>query len=611
MGSGENREFFLALALCAVVLIGWQFLVGLPTVQEERDRQAAQQQQEQTQQAPDTSTVPQPGADPSVVPTVPGVEPSTAQVRSDVIAASERIAIRTDRLQGSINLTGARIDDLKLTEYRETVAKDSPLITLLSPSGSKDAYYSEFGWVAAKSIQAKLPTPESVWTAPRGAELTPGTPVTLTFDNGEGLVFKRTISIDDQFMFTIADEVENSSGVDVNMHPYGLISRHGTPYIEGFYILHEGLIGVVDEDGLLEIDYDDLDEDERVQTYQTETGWLGITDKYWATALIPDQSAPFTARFSNNPKGGVSTFQTDYLTRSPVTVADGGTAQVTRQLFAGAKVVSMIDGYQEQYTINNFELLIDWGWFYFITKPLFQVLDYFFKLVGNFGVSILIVTVLIKIVFLPLANKSYASMSKMKKLQPDVLKIRERYKDDRMKQQQETMELYKKEKVNPMSGCWPIMIQIPVFFALYKVLFGTIEMRHAPFFGWIQDLSAPDPTSLFNLFGLIPLELPAFLVIGVWPILMGITMFVQMRLNPPPPDPTQAMIFNWMPLFFTFLLATFPAGLIIYWAWNNFLSILQQAFIMKRHGVKVELWDNLRSMLSFMSKKKPSDTGSA
>ncbi len=608
MGGGENREFMLAIALCAVVLVMWQVFVGLPTVEKEQARQQTVEQQTQTN--PDGTSIPQPKGNPSSVPGVADAAVPTVGNRDTVLAASSRVPIRTPKLSGSVNLTGARIDDLLLIGYRETVDPDSPLITLLSPSGSRNAFYASFGWVAAKGAKTAVPGSKTVWSARAGAELTPDAPLTLTWDNGGGLIFKRTISVDDNYLFTVDDAVENRTSGTVLLHSFGLVSRHGKPDIAGFYILHEGLIGVLGEEGLLEVDYDDLEDEDKIQSHETPNGWLGITDKYWAVTLIPNQSSPFLGRFGNHGSNEQPVYQTDFLSRNAVEIAPGSITKTTNRLFAGTKVVSTIDAYQEKFGIANFELLIDWGWFYFITKPLFQVIDFFYKLVGNFGLAILAVTVLIKLIFLPLANKSYASMSKMKKLQPEVTKLRERYPDDRQKMQQEMMELYKKEKVNPMSGCWPIMIQIPVFFALYKVLFGTIEMRHAPFFGWIQDLSAPDPTSLFNLFGLIPWAPPSFLMIGIWPILMGITMFIQMRLNPPPPDPTQAMIFNWMPLFFTFLLATFPAGLIIYWAWNNFLSIVQQYIIMRRHGVKVELWDNMKAMFAFVKKlsKKPSGT---
>ncbi|MGI9415761.1 MAG: membrane protein insertase YidC [Hyphomicrobiales bacterium] len=609
MTGRENREFMLAIALSALVLILWQIFVGIPTMDQERAKQEAKQQQTQTQQTQDsTIPTPQAGGDESTIPTAPGIETPQAD-RDKVVTAQKRIKIDTEKLTGSINLAGARIDDLSLKGYHETVDRSSPLITLLSPSGTRNAYYAEFGWVPGKGAKAPVPQGETVWTAPEDAVLTASNPVTLTYDNGAGLIFKRTVSVDDEYMFSIDDQVENSTGEAFTLHSYGLVSRHGTPSVLGFFVLHEGLVGYLGENGLKEIDYDDLQDDVKKQTLEATTGWLGITDKYWAVTLIPDPKEQITARFSNSPRDGRDRYQTDYLHDGGTVIPAGGKAAVTSHLFAGAKIVSIVDDYQDRYGINNFELLIDWGWFYFITKPLFLLLDFFYQLVSNFGIAILLVTVVIKLIFFPLANKSYVSMSKMKLLQPEVVKIRERYADDKMKQQQEMMDLYKKEKVSPMSGCLPIVIQIPVFFALYKVLFVTIEMRHAPFYGWIQDLSAPDPTSLFNLFGLIPWAPPSFLMIGVWPILMGITMFVQMRLNPPPPDPTQAMIFNWMPLFFTFLLATFPAGLIIYWAWNNFLSIIQQYVIMRRQGVKVELLDNLKKAFSFLStKKKESET---
>jgi YidC/Oxa1 family membrane protein insertase len=364
--------------------------------------------------------------------------------------------------------------------------------------------------------------------------------------------------------------------------------------------LHEGLIGVVD-DGLQEISYSSALEDQP-ETFKSENGWLGITDKYWATAMVPAQNIPFEAKFSGSDNGGKKRFQSDYL-MSAMNIAPGATVNVSGQIFAGAKEVNVVDSYASTYNIPKFDLLIDWGWFYFLTKPLFYALDYFFRLVGNFGVSILIVTVLIKLILFPLANKSYVSMSRMKKLAPEMQKIKERYGDDRMRQQQAMMDLYKKEKVNPASGCLPILVQIPVFFALYKVLFVTIEMRHAPFFGWIKDLSAPDPTSIFNLFGLIPWDPPLFLMVGIWPIIMGVTMWFQMKLNPAPPDPIQQKIFTWMPVVFTYMLASFPSGLVIYWAWNNFLSILQQSAIMWRQGVDIPLLENL----GFKPPKEPVD----
>jgi YidC/Oxa1 family membrane protein insertase len=422
----------------------------------------------------------------------------------------------------------------------------------------------------------------------------------LTYDNGEGLEFRRTVAVDDKYMFTIKDEVTNKGSSPVLLYPYALISRHGTPQTLGYYILHEGLIGVLGESGLQEYTYKSI-ADKKSVIFDVTNGWLGITDKYWAAVLVPEPSARLKARFSTGTIGNLPTYQTDYLLDAQ-TVAPGETASANGRLFAGAKEVAVVNDYDKRLKLNRFDLLIDWGWFYFITKPLFIAIDYLYHLVGNFGLAILIVTVLIKIAFFPLANKSYASMAKMKAVQPQMMAIRERFADDKVKQQQELMELYKKEKINPLAGCLPIAIQIPVFFSLYKVLFVTIEMRHAPFFGWIHDLSAEDPTNIFNLFGLIPVDptvLPLigpFLHLGLWPIIMGVTMWAQMKLNPAPPDPTQAMIFNWMPLIFTFMLANFPAGLVIYWAWNNSLSVLQQSVIMRKHGAKIELFDNIKAM---------------
>ncbi|HSM40091.1 MAG TPA: membrane protein insertase YidC [Afifellaceae bacterium] len=612
----NNRNTLLAMALSMAVLFAWIFLVDAPRRAAQQQRQAeieAQAPGTGTAQAPsaqggDTSAganvpAPQGGAEGAApASNIPGaaVTQPTGQSRAEVVASGERVKIETPSLTGSINLKGGRIDDLLLTKYRETIDPDSPLIELFSPPGSANPYYAEFGWVARG---VKTPGTDSLWSADSDV-LTPDRPVTLSWDNGEGLVFKRTIAVDRNYKFTLTQSVENNTGDAVTLFPYGLVNRIGRPKTVNFFVLHEGLIGVFGEESLTELDYDDLDDAEPaangareiVPIKSTDSGWLGITDKYWASALIPANGTSYTPRFFRSGTDEVPNYQADYL-GAGLAVPAGESAGHKVLLFAGAKEVDVINGYEEKDKINRFGLMIDWGWFYFLTKPLFSLIDWLYQLLGNFGLAILGVTVLVKAVFFPLANKSYTSMSRMKKVQPEVKKLQERYKDDQMGMRTAMMELYKKEKINPLSGCWPIMIQIPVFFALYKVLFITIEMRHAPFFGWIRDLAAPDPTSLFNLFGLLPYDVPQFLMIGVWPLLMGITMFVQMQMNPQPPDKTQAMIFTWMPVIFTFMLASFPAGLVIYWAWNNFLSILQQGLIMKRHGVKIELFDNLRSML--------------
>jgi YidC/Oxa1 family membrane protein insertase len=613
----DQKNMFLAIGLSLLVILGWQYFIGGPQLERQREEAKLRQQQQQVQQqttAPGTTpqpgaapgTTPQPGA--ATTPAVPGQPtiPGQMLTREAVLAASPRVKIETPTIHGSLSLRGGRLDDVSLIKYRETVDPKSPAIVLLAPSGSPHPFYAQFGWTNAAGGKAKLPDENTIWAQQGAGALGVGRPVTLAWDNGEGLEFRRLVSVDENYLFTIEDSVVNRGTEPVTLYPYALISRHGKPEILGYYILHEGLIGVMGDKGLQEISYSKIESDKQIP-FDVTNAWLGITDKYWAATLLPETNARVRANFSARDLNNRKAYQTDYLL-DPVTVAAGGTGSAKARLFAGAKEVALIDGYDNALKLNRFELLIDWGWFYFITKPLFWALDYFFRLFGNFGFAILAVTVIIKIVFFPLANKSYASMAKMKTVQPQMMQLRERYKDDKVKQQQALMELYKQEKINPLAGCLPILIQIPVFFALYKVLFITIEMRHAPFFGWIKDLAAPDPTTIFNLFGLIPWNpgsvpvIGLYLMIGVWPIIMGITMFFQMKLNPSPPDPTQKMIFDWMPLLFTIMLASFPAGLVIYWAWNNTLSVLQQSYIMKKHGAKIELWDNL---LELVGKKKP------
>jgi YidC/Oxa1 family membrane protein insertase len=610
----DNKNTIIAIALSALVLIAWQFFVAIPQQKAREEQQRAEQLAKQAAQ-PSQPGKPVPSAQPPAAPAQPGppqvpgqsaqTSAAAAASRAEALKASPRIPVKTASLQGSIALKGGRIDDLALTKFHETVDPNSPPIVLLSPSGSPDPFYAEFGWTGAAKTKLALPTSETEWKQDGSGALTADHPVTLTWDNGQGLEFRRTIAVDDKYLFTIKDEVVNKTANPVSLFPYALISRHGTPKTLGYYILHEGLIGELGDQGLQEITYKKIEE-KKVMNFDVTNGWLGITDKYWAATLLPDPSAHLHARFSTGKLGQKETYQTDYLLDAK-TVAPGASATATARLFAGAKEVSVVNTYEKNLNLNRFDLLIDWGWFYFITKPLFMVIDYFYHLVGNFGIAILIVTVLIKVAFFPLANKSYASMAKMKAVQPQMTALRERYPDDKAKQQQELMALYKKEKINPLAGCLPIAIQIPVFFSLYKVLFVTIEMRHAPFFGWIHDLSAPDPTNIFTLFGYIPFDptvvpvIGHFLHLGLWPLIMGVTMWAQMKLNPAPPDPTQAMIFNWMPVIFTFMLASFPAGLVIYWAWNNSLSVAQQSIIMRKHGAKIELFDNIKSV--FVRKK--------
>ncbi|MCM2401215.1 membrane protein insertase YidC [Rhizobium sp. S153] len=598
----NNRNYIIAIALSVLIVFGWQFFIMNPRIEAQRKAEQARiEEQAKTAPAADQNAA---AATPGTVNgTLPG---STATAASGVdrdaaLAKSARVVIDTPALSGSINLAGARFDDLKLKEYRETVDPTSPIITLFNPADTKDGYFAELGYIAGEGAGA-APGPATVWTLAEGDKLTQSTPVTLSFTNESGLTFLRKISVDEHYMFTVEDTISNAGTAAASVAPYGRITRYNKPSTPSVYVLHEGFLGVIGADnGLTEDKYSNI-EKEAVSNATATGGWLGITDKYWATALVPQQTLSYDSRFSHFTDGQPR-FQADYK-NSAVSVAPGQNASVKQLLFAGAKEVPVVDSYEATYSIPKFDLMIDWGWFYFITKPMFKMMDYFYRLVGNFGVAILLTTIVVKLLFFPLASKQYASMANMKRMQPKMEELKAKFGDDKMGLQQAMMELYRTEKINPVAGCWPVLLQIPVFFALYKVIYVTIEMRHAPFFGWIQDLSAPDPTTFVNLFGLLPFEAPTFLHLGVWPIIMGITMFLQMRMNPTPPDPTQAMLFNWMPLIFTFMLGTFPAGLVIYWAWNNTLSILQQAIIMKRHGVKVELFDNLKGLF----KRKPAET---
>lgn len=581
---GDNKKnLILAIALSALIMIGWQFFIAIP---EQEARIAAEQQQaaERAQSGAGESAQPKIGAEvPREIQSIAGF-PKT---RADVLDDTARLEIKTDRLAGSIALKGARIDDLTLRNYRETVDEESANIVLLNPAGTEKPYHAEFGWLGQTG---DVPNRNTVWTADKPV-LTVNDPVTLSWTNDKGVRFEQVVTLDKNFMFTVTQRVVNGAGEPLTVSPYGVISRTGTPNILGYYILHEGLIGVFDQ-ALEEVDYTDLIEDgivKQAKKQPTTGGWLGITDKYWLTALIPDQTETVQTSFTGDRANKKDRYQADFLTDAK-SIAPGQTLEVTNRLFAGAKETVLLDSYQDNLGIANFDLAVDFGWFYWLTKPIFYGIHYLHGVLGNFGLAILALTFGIKLLFFPLANKSYKSMSKMKLLQPKMVELKERYGDDRQKLNTEMMELYKKEKVNPLSGCLPILLQIPVFFSLYKVLFVTIEMRHAPFYGWIHDLSAPDPLGLLEGFGMFSWEVPAALAIvniGIWPILMGVTMFLQQKLNPAPADPIQAKVFMFMPLMFTFILGGFPAGLVIYWAWNNSLSILQQYVIMRRMGVAI------------------------
>ncbi len=569
----DNRNLLLAIVLSIGILLVFQMMTPPPEPPPPTDEAGAPG-------APGTATdtIPTPSGVPAPSGVVPGGKPAGEQQARG--ADEVRIPIDDARIDGSIPLAGARIDSITLKDYRQTTDPESPLITLLSPPGQRGAFYAELGWVAADGTMP-TPTQSTLWST-NDRTLTRERPLKLAWDNGAGLRFSRTFVLADDYLVTVEQSVSNNTASPVTLFPYGLVSRSGTPETSGFFILHEGPLGVLGE-GLQEHDYDDLIDDGEIEVGNTQ-GWLGITDKYWLTALIPEPGETFTARFLHRLEQGVDKYQTDYL-REAVTVPPGGRATVRNHVFAGAKKAHLLDRYRDDLNFAKFDLAIDFGWFYFLTKPFFYALSWLQGVLGNFGLAILALTVAVKLVFFPLANKSYRAMSQMKALQPEMVKLRERLGDDRQKLNQEMMALYKREKVNPAAGCLPILIQIPVFFALYKVLFVAIEMRHAPFYGWIEDLSAVDPTNLFTLFGLVDWGPPSFLHLGIWPILMGLSMWAQMRLNPTPADPIQAKIFQFMPLVFTFLLATFPAGLVIYWTWNNLLSMAQQWVIMRRAGV--------------------------
>ncbi len=498
--------------------------------------------------------------------------------RKDALNENKRIYFENENISGSISLKGGIIDDLMFKNYKISLDKNEKVI-LLSPRNIENGYFIESGFVTnSKNIQ--VPNSKSIWSIEGNEKLTNNNPVKLTWKNNEGIIFEKEIELDDQFLFTIKEKVFNKTNKTYNFYSYGQIIRNKKPEISGFYILHEGPIATLD-DQLIEEDYDDLVDEKFVKN--SSKGWLGIGDKYWITSIVPPRNKEFKTTFDYKNK-----FRVNYISREGIEAGPNDTIEEEIQIIVAAKKVETIDGYSENLKIDKFDLVIDWGMLYFLTKPLFFAIDYFFKLVGNYGVAIILVTVCIRLIFFPLASFSFRSMGKMKLLQPEMTRLKELHKDDKMKLQQEMMALYKREGVNPMSGCLPILVQIPVFFALYKVLFVTIEMRHMPFYGWIKDLSDKDPTSLFNLFGLIPWDPPSFLIIGAWPVAMGVSMYIQQKLNPAPPDPMQAKIFMFFPVFLTVILAPFPAGLVIYWTFNNILTLIQQFYIQRKMSVKTK-----------------------
>ena len=570
----ESRNLILAIILSVGVLFIWSFFFEAP-------------EQEMLNGEIESGDVSEVNSNELDMEAIDEIERSLGITENDnigldeALSADKRVKIETNSIVGSINLKGLRIDDIVLKKYNETQEEFSEKIRVLQPIDTYDGYEVTFGWIKNQDANFETPNAESIWKVSNSnGTLTSNNEVEFEWSNTTGQTFVTTIGLDEDYLFDITQEVKNNSNEEIIINNASKVTRKQAPSLSGMFILHEGLLGVLQEKLEL-IDYDDLKDDEETLNFESDNGWVGITDKYWLAALIPDQNKSFKAIYTYD-NGYIAYYRSLNATK----VAAGSDHIVESQIFIGAKEAKLIDRYQEDYGIYNFDLAIDWGWFYFLTKPLFNVIYFFSELSGNFGLAIIILTVITRIVFFPLANWSFISMAKMKMLQPEMTRIKELHKDDRAQQQQALMALYKKEKVNPISGCLPILIQIPFFFAIYKMLFVSIEMRHAPFYGWIQDLAAKDPTTIFNLFGLIPWDPPSFMIIGIWPVLMGLTMYIQQKLNPAPPDPIQARIFMFFPLFITILLAQFAAGLVIYWTTNNVLSIIQQWIINKRTTVK-------------------------
>ena len=560
----DNKNVFIAIALSMSVLLFWGAFFESPNP---IDQSSATQQQVKEKAKNNND----------ITPNINQVIETTSVSREESIGTANRIKIENKNIIGTISLKGALIDDISFKNYKQNLQENNN-VEFLNPKQTENGYFIETGWTSIGN-KVKVPSLDSTWTVIGNNILSENKPITLNWKNDEGIIFKKKIELDEKYLFKISQIVENNTNKSIDLYPYAQITRNKIPEdIQNFYISHEGFIGVFDEE-LKEDDYDDVEEKKIVR--EADSGWFGITDKYWMTALVPKSGENFKATFLYK-----NTFKANYILNNPTTIKPSSSNFNDVRLFVAAKEVETIDSYAADQKINKLDLVIDWGWFYFFTKPLFFIIDYLFKFSGNFGIAIVLITLSIRILFFPLANYSFRSMAKMKALQPEMVRLKELHKEDKMKLQQEMMALYKKEKVNPASGCLPVLIQIPFFFAIYKMLFISLEMRHQPFFGWIKDLSAQDPTTIFNFFGLIPWDPPSFLMIGVWPILMGLSMWVQQKLNPAPTDPIQAKIFAFFPIFLTVILASFPSGLVVYWTVNNILTITQQWVIMKKTKIK-------------------------
>jgi len=562
----DSRNVFVAIALSLAVLLFWSAFFETPRPIETGN--IVQKEKSDSNKALEGN---------AITPNINQLELQTAIPREESIKKTQRIQIENNKIKGSLSLQGAIFDDLSFKDHKKNL-EDNDSVVFLNPRESENGYFVETGWTSIGN-KIKVPTINSTWSVKGNNILGTNKPIILEWNNNEGLIFRKKIELDEKYLFKINQEIQNNTNKTIELYPYAQITRNKKPDdVTDFYILHEGFIGVFDEE-LKEDGYDDIEDKKEIR--EANNGWLGITDKYWVTAIVPPKNENFKSTFLYK-----DAFKANYILNSPVNVAPASKKENQIRLFVAAKEVETIDSYAEAQKIEKFDLVIDWGWFYFFTKPLFFIVDYLFKITGNFGIAIVLITAMVRIIFFPLANYSFRSMAKMKALQPEMVRLKDVHKEDKVKLQQEMMSLYKKEKVNPASGCLPILIQIPFFFAIYKMLFISLEMRHQPFFGWIKDLSAQDPTSIFNLFGLIPWDPPGFLIIGIWPILMGLTMLLQQKLNPAPTDPVQAKIFMFFPLFLTIILAPFPSGLVVYWTINNILTIAQQWVIMRNTRVK-------------------------
>ncbi|MBL0848766.1 MAG: membrane protein insertase YidC [Candidatus Liberibacter ctenarytainae] len=589
----RNRNYFTAVALSVAIVFIWQFLYVNPRIE-------AMREQKKISHSIDSSTQRDTSNQGNTSSFISPILVDQAQA----LTLSPRIKIESPSLVGSINMRGAQFDDISLKGYHINISENSPKVTIFSPSNTANAYFATLDY-GSKSTTSDMDFPKenTVWTLVSGKNLTPSTPIKLAFKNTHNVSFERVISMDNNYLFTITDVIANNSKTPITFSPHGRITRYKTKTETNSFGVQEGFIAVLGDTSLIEKKYSDI-EKSSVSNFHESNGWLGIADKYWASAFVPPRDKEFQSQFKysldEQPR-----YQADFKTNETI-LMPRQSRKITNLLFVGAKEVPIINYYEKQFNIPRFEMLIDWGWFYFIAKPMFMLMSYFYNLIGNFGLAILLTTVCVKILFFPLAKKQYISTANMKKIQPQIDELKEKFKQSPPQVLQKSiLQLYKTHNINPLAGCWPILLQIPVFFAIYKVISISLEMRHAPFFGWIQDLSAPDPTNIFNLFGLLPFDTPSFMHIGIWPLIMSLSMFLQMKMSPPPADKGQAIVMNWMPVIFVFALSSFPAGLVIYWSWSNIISIIQQAVIMKMHGAKIDLVERLCAVFTkyFFSKR--------